>query len=122
VPIALIGVLDLDVQCSCCKLDVGAGPFSKEQGLGNEGVKDFGFLWRQLWGSAGGVEVHGSRSGKGIVGSKLDWEVVKHGLNVVFHVDADLAVVAKIKASALQGNDGSYHEFASFCHNGHAWS
>jgi len=43
------------------------------------------------------VEVHRSRGGDRIFGSKLDREVVKHGLNVVFHVDADLAAVAKIE-------------------------
>jgi len=33
----------------------------------------------------------------GILGSELDREVVKHGVNVVFHVDADFAAVAKIE-------------------------
>jgi len=43
------------------------------------------------------VEVRRSWSRNGILGSELDWEVVKHGLNVVFHVDADLAAVANIE-------------------------
>jgi len=43
------------------------------------------------------VEVCRSWSRNGILGSELDWEVVKHGLNVVFHVDADLAAVANIE-------------------------
>jgi len=60
-------------------------------------MKGFGFFRGQLGGSAGGVEVRRSWSRSGILGSELDREVVKHGLNVVFHVDADLAAVAKIK-------------------------
>jgi len=60
-------------------------------------VKDFGFFRGQLRGSAGGVEVRRSWDRSGILGSELDWEVVKHGLNVVFHVNADLATVAKIE-------------------------
>jgi len=43
------------------------------------------------------VEVRRSWDGDGILGSKLDRKSVKQGLNVVFHVDADLAAVAKIK-------------------------
>jgi len=48
-------------------------------------------------GSAGGMEVHRSWSRSGILGSELDWEVIKHGLNVVFHMNADLAAMAKIE-------------------------
>jgi len=97
VPIFLIGVLDLGAQCGNCKLDVGASPFAKEEGICNKGVKDLGFFRGQLGGSAGGVEVRRSWSRSGILGSELDGEVIKHGLNVVFHVNADLAAVAKIK-------------------------
>jgi len=96
-PIILIGVLDLGAECGNCKLDVGASPFAKEEGLCNKGVKGLGFFRRQLWRSPGDVEVRRDRGRDGILGSKLDGEVVKHGLNVVFHVDADLATVAKIK-------------------------
>ena len=60
-------------------------------------MKDSGFFGGQLERSAGGVEVRRSWDRDGILGSELDWEVVKHGLNVVFHVNADLAVVAKIE-------------------------
>jgi len=60
-------------------------------------MKYLSFFWGQLWRSAGGMEVRRSRGGDGILGSKLDGEVVKHGLNVVFDVDVDLAAVAKIK-------------------------
>jgi len=60
-------------------------------------MKDFGFFWGQFGGSASGVEVRRSWGGNGILRSKLDREVVKHGLNVVFHVDADLAAVAKVE-------------------------
>jgi len=94
VPIVLIGVLDSGAHCGNCELDVGASPFATEEGLCDKGVKDFGFFGGRLRGSDGGVEVRRSWSRSGILGSELDWEVVKHGLNVVFHVNADLATVA----------------------------
>jgi len=97
VPIVLIGVLDLGAQCGNCKLDVGVSPFAKEKGLCDKGMKDFGVFRGQLGRSSGGVEVHRGPGGDGILRSKLDREVVKHGLNAVFHVDVDLATVAKIK-------------------------
>jgi len=43
------------------------------------------------------VEVRRGRSRSGVLGGELDREVVKHGLNVVFHMDADLAAVAEIE-------------------------
>jgi len=97
VPIILVGVLDLSAQGGNHELDVRASPFAKEESLCNKGVKDFGFFRGQLGGSACGVEVRRSWSRSGILGSELDWEVIKHGLNAVFHVNADLAAVAKIK-------------------------
>jgi len=96
-PIVLIGVLDSGAQCGNCELDVEASPFAKEEGLCDKGLKDFGFFRGQLRGSAGGVEVRRSWGRDGILGSELDWEVVKHGLNVVLQVDADPAAVAEIK-------------------------
>jgi len=68
-----------------------------EEGLCNKGVKGLSFFQGQLWRRAGGVEVHWSRGRNGILGSKLEGEVVKHGLNIVFHLDADLVAVAKIE-------------------------
>jgi len=97
VPIVLIGVLDSGAHCGNCELDVGASPFAKEEGLCDKGMKYFGFFRGWFRGSAGGMEVRRSWSRSGILGSELDWEVVKHGLNVVFHVNADLVAVAKIE-------------------------
>jgi len=77
-------------------MDVGASPFAKEEGICGEGVKELCFFRGQLGGSAGGVEVHRGWSRSGVLGSELDREVLDHGLNVVFHVDADLAAVAEI--------------------------
>jgi len=96
-PIVLIGVLDSGAQCRNGELNVGASAFAKEEGLCNKSGKDFSILWGQLRRSASGVEVHRSGSGNGVIGSKLDGEIVEHGLNVVFHVDADLAMLAKIE-------------------------
>jgi len=93
----MIWVLDLGAQGGNGELDVRASSFAEEEGLCNKGMKEFGFFRGQLRGSAGGVEVRRSWSRSGILGSELDWEVVKHGLNVVFHVNADLAAVAKIE-------------------------
>jgi len=96
-PIILVGVLDSSAQGGNSELDVGASPFAKEEGLCDKGMKGFCFFWGQLGGSAGGVEVCRSWCGNGILGSELDREVIKHGLNVVFHVHADLAAVAEIE-------------------------
>jgi len=96
-PIILVGVLDSSAQGGNSKLDVGASPLAKEEGLRGEGVEDLGLFRGQLGGSASGMEVRRSRSRSGVLGSELDWEVVKHGLNVVFHVDVDLAAVDKIE-------------------------
>jgi len=78
-------------------------------------MKDFSFFRGQLGGSAGGMEVCRSWGGDGILGSKLDREVVKHGLNVVFHVDADMAGVAKIEVhcKAMMEVAASLFDFAA---------
>ena len=60
-------------------------------------MKDLCFFRRQLGGSAGGVEIRGSWSRSRVLGSELDREVIEHGLNVVFHVDANLSTVAEVK-------------------------
>jgi len=110
-PTILIGVLDSGAWCGNCKLDVGASPFAKEEGLCDKGVKDFGFFRGQFRGSAGGVEVRRSWSRSRILGSELDWEVVKHVLNVVFHVNADLAAVAKIEVHCKVVMEGTTRLF-----------
>jgi len=97
VPIVLIGVLHSGAQCGNCELNVWASLFAKQDSLCDKGVKDLGFFWRRLGRNAGGVEVRRSRSGNGVLWSNLDGEVVKHALTAVFHVDADLAVAAKIE-------------------------
>jgi len=43
-PMVLIEVLDLGVQCGNCELDVGASPFAKEEGRCDKGMKEFGFF------------------------------------------------------------------------------
>jgi len=96
-PIVLVGGLDLSAKCSNCELDVRAGPFAKEESLCNESVKGFSFFRRQLRRSAGVMEVRGSWRISGILGTQLDRKIIQHGLNAVFHVDADLAFVAEVK-------------------------
>jgi len=66
-PIILVGILDSGAQGGNSELDVGTSPLAKEQGLRCEGVKDLCFFWRQLGGSAGGVEVRRRES------SEVNW-------------------------------------------------